>query len=628
MVSRAVPACSSVGVFAPISQHSCETSIVTTKKFLSAEEVVDQYGVDEAVLSDLVKDGSLKALADRGTWKFRRDDIDALVRAKMLHPTKELPTVGEEAVSDVLSFADEGTGSSAIDFIELDEDALAEQPTMITGGKDASQLPKFDFTDDNDDSSSEVNVVLEPMETDFSDSDIRLAQPPRSSDKVTGDTSDSDVKTLSSLSAPLAADNSDSDVKTLSGREAAVTGNTSDSDVKTLSSFNMAAPAVGSDSDVKSLSSTDLAASAVGSDSDVKTLSSFEMAAADSGISLDSGHTQEIELEEDDGISLPPRNTEVTMEIPATSDSTFDLSSDSALELDGSSIKSGDSSMLIDDPGSSVLDEPDSGISLDAGDSGISLDTGDSGISLDTGDSGISLDAGDSGITLDAGDSGITLSADSGISVQDPIDKPKRFDKTEAMFDIPEDDFDLAPAATSHSATPSEELEATAAFQLEDDSAATMPTLLGTDDDDEPKPKKRDPLGFSGAIAAGATIENLEIVDDLDNMVAQTDVEADAIFEDEEAEVLEASDESFAEFDEAPADDGMLSEEFEAPVMAAKKEPKDRGFGPFATFSIIASSLVLALNGWILWEGIATMWNGAAPSGPAASIISSLAGLF
>lgn len=603
---------------------------MTTKKFLSAEEVVDLYGVDESVLSDLVKDGSLKALADRGTWKFRRDDIDGLVRANLLHPTKEMPTVGEEAVSDVLSFTDEDTGSSAVDFIELDEDALAEQPTMITSGKDASLLPSFD-----DDSSSDVSVVLEPMESDFSDSDIRLGEPPRSTGKVTGDTSDSDVKTLSSLSAPMSAGNSDSDVKTLSEREAAVSGNTSDSDVKTLSSFEMAAPAtgsdsdvktlastdfaapaMGSDSDVKTLSSTDLAASAVGSDSDVKTLSSFEMSAADSGITLDSGHTQEIELEEDDGISLPPRNAEVTMEIPATSDSTFDLTSDSALGLDGSSIKSGDSSMLIDDPGSSVLDEDDSGISLD---------TGDSGISLDAGDSGISLDAGDSGITLDAGDSGITLSADSGISVQDPVKKPKKLDQTEAMFDIPEDDFDLAPS-TSHSATPSEELEATAAFHLDEDDSATMPTVLGTDDEDEPKPKKRDPLGFSGAIAAGATIENLEVVDDLDTMVNETDVEADAIFEDEEAEVLEASDESFAEFDEAPADD-MMSEEFEAPVLAAKKEPKDRGFGPFATFSIIASSLVLALNGWILWEGVSTMWNGAEPSGPAASIISSLAGL-
>ena len=352
---------------------------MTTKKFLTVEEVVELYGVDEAALGGLVKDGSLKALADRGGYKFRRDDIDRLVREKLIRPTKELPVVGDEGVADVLTFADEGSGSSAVDFLELDEEAMAEQPTMITSGKDAGLLPKF-TDDEGDDSSSEVNVVLEPVESDYSDSEIRLG---RSDEIVTGNTSDSDVKTISGLSAPLAAAKSDSDVKTLSEREASgeITGQTSDSDVKTLSSFELPAPAAGTDSDVKTIPTGKLAGlGPEGSDSDVKTLSSFEMAAADSGISLDTGdgHTQEIELEEDDGISLPPRNTEVTMEIPAASDSTFDISSDSALKLDESSIKSGDSSMLIDDPGSSIHDEADSGITLDTGDSGITLDTGDS----------------------------------------------------------------------------------------------------------------------------------------------------------------------------------------------------------------------------------------------------------
>lgn len=590
---------------------------MTTKKFLSAEEVVELYGVDESVLSDLVKDGSLKALADRGGYKFRRDDIDSLVRAKILHPSKELPVVGEEAVSDILSFASEDSGSSAVDFIELDEEALAEQPTMITKGKDANP---FDFLNDpGDESSSDVSVVLEPMESDSSDSDIRLG-------KVTGDTSDSDVKTLSGLSAPLSAVQSDSDVKTVADRDAIVVSQGSDSDVKTLSSAEMAVVGPeGSDSDVKTLSSAEMSAvGPAGSDSDVKTLSSFELSTADSGISLesDSSQTQEIELE-DDGISLPPRSPEVTMEIPVTSDSSFNIASDSALGLDDSAVKSGDSSMLLDDSGSSVLDDEDSGISLD---------TGDSGISLDAGDSGISLDAGDSGITLDAGDSGITLSADSGISVQES--KAGKFDKTEAMFDIQGDDFDLADTGATRASLPveDEELEATAAFKLGDeDESATMPTMMGTDDDDAPKSKQKyDPLGFSGAIAAGATIENLEVVEDLDQMTPDTEeASSDAIFaDDEEAEVLEASDESFAEFDEAPAEDEMLSEEFEAPVAAVKKAPKEKGWGALATSSILAASVLMAANGWILWEGISTMWTGAQPSGPAAAIITSLAGLF
>ncbi len=566
---------------------------MTTKKFLSAEEVVELYGVDEAVLRDLVKDGTLKALADRGTWKFRKDDIDGLVRAHLLHPSKELPVVGEEAAGDILSFMDEGTGSSAVDFIELDEDALADQPTMIKPGEVPGLIPGFgDAMADDDDSSSEVHVVLEPMDSDSSDSDIRLAPPSSKAGKVTGDTSDSDVKTLSGLSAP----------------KSAFAGEDSDSDVKSLSEPNLPK--------ANASALTDEA-----SDSDVKTLSTFEMAAEDSGISLESpggdGQTQEIELEEDDGISLPPRSNEKTMEMAATSESAFDISSDSALGIDGSSVKSGDSSMVIDDAGSSVLDEDDSGISLDTGDSGISLDTGDSGISLETGDSGISLSA---------GDSGITLAADSGISLTDEPKAAQKLDKTEAMFDVPDDDFELSQTAPAGSMS-DDDLEATAAFKMDSDDSATMPTVLGTDDEEQaPKAKKRDALGFSGAIAAGATIENLEVVDELDDMVPDSDDVTAAVFDDEEAEVLEASDESFAAFDEAPADDEMLSEEFEAPVLA-KKEPKERGWGGLATASVLTASLLLAVNAWILWEGISTMWTGAEASGPAAAIISSLAGL-
>ncbi len=600
---------------------------MTTKKFLTAEEVIEFYGVDEAVLQDLVKDGSLKALADRGTWKFRRDDIDALIRAKMLHPTKELPVVGDEIAVDMITFADEGDSSSAVDYIELDEDAMAEQPTMITSGSPGGLFPKLADEPTGDDSSSEVHVVLEPMESDSSDSDIRLGRPAAA--PLSDEISDSDVKTLSNLAAPpsaLSGDTSDSDVKTISSYEiaAAKSDEVSDSDVKTLSAFDM--PAAGAD-DANVL--TDESASV------------FDMAAADSGITLDSptGHdqTQEIEIEEDDDVGLPVRSSEQTMEMKATG-SSFDIASDSALKLDESSVTTGDSSMLLDEPGSSVIDfdDEDSGISLDTGDSGISLDTGDSGISLDAGDSGISLDAGDSGISLSAGDSGISLEADSGLQLDPKSGKIKnlqKLQKTESMFQLKgDDDFQLAgTGATQPSLPVDDDMEATAAFHLDQGDSANMPTLAGLSDDEIPtKGRKIDPLGFSGAIAAGATIEGLEVVDELDTMFPEEDADEvgvlDAI-DDEEVEELEASDESFAEFAEAPEEDEFGSETYEAPSVATK-EPKERGWGAFATLSVLSASVLMGVNAWILWEGIATMWTGAQPSAPAAAIISSLAGLF
>lgn len=589
------------------------------KKFLTAEEVIEFYGVDETVLQDLVKDGSLKALADRGTWKFRRDDIDALIRAQMLHPTKELPVVGEEAVSEMITFADESSAGNAVDFIELDEDALAEQPTIITSGEPQGLFPKLAEETTDETSSSEVNVILEPMESDSSDSDIRLA--PMIAAQPEGETSDSDVQTLSNVAAAQpASEASDSDVQTLSNVAAAKSGEDSDSDVKTISAFDM--PVVGAE---EANVLTDDAASV------------FDIAATDSGITLETpseaGHTQEIELDADDEAGRPVRSSEQTLEMKTTDSSSFDISADSALGLDESAVKTGDSSMLIDEPGSSVIDfdDEDSGISLDTGDSGISLDTGDSGISLDTGDSGISLDAGDSGISLSAGDSGISLEADSGLTLDPKSGKIKGLQKTEPMFQVQDDDddFQLSGTGVTQPAMPvDDDMEATAAFHLGGEDSAEMPTLAGLSDDEVPTPKKKqDPLGFSGAIAAGATIEGLEVVEELDSMFPEEDeVDALAAIEDEDVEELEASDESFAEFSEASGDD-FESEEYEAPVAAAK-EPKERGWGALATLSVMSASVLMGVNAWILWEGISTMWTGAQPSGPAAAIISSLAGLF
>jgi hypothetical protein len=43
---------------------------------------------------------------------------------------------------------------------------------------------------------------------------------------------------------------------------------------------------------------------------------------------------------------------------------------------------------------------------------------------------------------------------------------------------------------------------------------------------------------------------------------------------------------------------------------------------------LAAASLILAVNGWMAYEGVATMWTGDETSGIASSIISSIAGLY
>jgi len=133
------------------------------KKFLTTDEITNGYGIDAATVQSLVDSGDLKALADRGTWKYRRDEVEGLIKAGKLHPTKELPMLGDEGLDETFGFASEASMPAAADFLELDEDALSEQPTIIRGRSESDA-----------DSASDVHIVFEPTATNFSDSDIRL----------------------------------------------------------------------------------------------------------------------------------------------------------------------------------------------------------------------------------------------------------------------------------------------------------------------------------------------------------------------------------------------------------------------------------------------------------------------
>lgn len=103
------------------------------KKFLSADEVAAEFGLDASSLQKLVDAGEVQALADRGTWKYRRDELQSLVDAGKLNVRIQDP--------------------DDVSYIELDEEALAEQATMIK----------------KSDSDSDVKLASD------SDSDVQLA---------------------------------------------------------------------------------------------------------------------------------------------------------------------------------------------------------------------------------------------------------------------------------------------------------------------------------------------------------------------------------------------------------------------------------------------------------------------
>jgi excisionase family DNA binding protein len=305
-----------------------------SKKYLSIEEAAEQLGIASAELNRLREKGVIRAFADRGTWKFKEEDVEKLGRSRQADSDPDVPLHQPD---------DEGSGA---DLLFTDEDALGTQPTIISKKQDDSG------------SDSDVRLIF--------DDSLQVSEPKAGPPQ---DDSDSDVKLAGGAPAAPAkeADDSDSDVK-LAGTAAGAPAGGSDSDVKLVTDDVPTKESSGSDSDVRLVSSD----------------SSGEVKLAGSGSSAsmpvvpeEGGSTILVDpagssvMDDESGISLGEGS-----DIPLASDSGISLErpNDSGISLsDESSI------VLTDDSGISLAGEKSSNIK---GDSGISLAKGDSGISV------------------------------------------------------------------------------------------------------------------------------------------------------------------------------------------------------------------------------------------------------
>lgn len=315
---------------------------MSSKKYLSLEEAAEHLRIKVDELIRLREKGEVRGFADRGTWKFKADDIEELARRLQPDSNPEVPLLSDEdELGKTATIIKKGRGSTSDSDVKLVPDDRLK--AKLTG------------------SSAEISVLPD------SDSDVRLTNDTKGRDIA----SDSDVK----LVAPKGKD-SDSDVK-LADSDSDVRLSDSDSDVRL-------APLSPSDSDVKLV---DRGGKKKSSDSDVTLLpkgaakSPAKAASADAplvgGESVlleDSG----LSLEVDSGIRLSGSGA------PLASDSGISLAGDSGISLSAS----GDSGISLASDEEEITFEEDSGISVQ-GDSGIQL-AGDSGIRL-AGDSGIRL---------------------------------------------------------------------------------------------------------------------------------------------------------------------------------------------------------------------------------------------
>lgn len=361
-------------------------------KYINLEDAAKQLSISTQELNRLREQGQIRAFSDRGTWKFKAEDIETLGRTLKPDSGFDMPSLDDD--DDMIRLDDDmdlGGGSQIV----LEEE-MGDQPTVISK-KSPSMPPSSD---------SDVRLVVDPSLESEMLSAPSLSRKKEEPPRTTSD-SDSDVRLADDLSppaTPLRAESEDDSKVSLSDAELSLAGD--------------------SDSDVR-LSPIDLD-SGDGSDITLQAESGISRGKSkDSGSDSDSDVTLMGDLGENPSSGVELSGSDIVGDSGAGSDITL-------MPLDE---EEGEDSVLGD-----VLGGPESGLSLSSGDSGISLDLADSGISLDDNDDSITLGA-DSGISL-IPDSGLGLTLDDTYSQQDdesaiPFLQDAEDEDADTSFDMP-----------------------------------------------------------------------------------------------------------------------------------------------------------------------------------------------
>src|SRR5580658_4806160 len=218
---------------------------MSTKKYLTLEEAARQLAMAPDELVRLRERGEIRGFADRGTWKFRSEDVEEFSRSRDADSSPEVPIIDDKPGRKSPAGGDSGIrkGTGRFNKTSDSDVRLLLDETLVPGAKD-----------------SDPEVVLSQLGS--SDSDVRLT------DDVGGlvdSSSDSDVKLISTSSDMLlpsdegSSDGSDSDVKLIAAD--------SDSDVRLAKPASDPRPPR-SDSDVRLVGTEDMAT--LSSESDLR----------------------------------------------------------------------------------------------------------------------------------------------------------------------------------------------------------------------------------------------------------------------------------------------------------------------------------------------------------------------
>ncbi|QDT64530.1 helix-turn-helix domain-containing protein [Calycomorphotria hydatis] len=569
------------------------------KKYLSLEEVMDRLNMTADQISRMRETGQLRGFADRGTWKFKSEEIEEFARSRQADSDPEVPLLGDLGLGD----EELPDGQSAID-----------QASSILG-MDAG-LGLDEVGDDQDPATIISGSVLEDIDDDLldlssSDSDVRLII----DEGVSSISPDSDLD----IAIPSLGD-SDSDVRLTGDEQLGIKG--SDSDVKLVGTGHSIEE---SDSDVQL--TPDSTKSDIGqSDSDVS------MVGDDSSLVLDE------EPSESDSATMTLGGSGIDLDDALEQDDPSSIALEanvSGIILEGSQL----GGMLDMDPEDSMEFAEGSGITLEPedsdADSGITLGV-DSGIALEEdldGKSGlVPVDDADSGISLledsgTPGDSGIEVNhpADSGIALEEalgatvsmpmtddiPSDIPSGTgsvgEKTEMEFDGFDDDMGDSEFELSTSPGDTEDEANVILFDDEDDTNEDAATFIktGADETDE--------------------------FEDSEEFDLEDDDEFDEEFEEfEEGEGEEEFEEDVFDADDEDFDEDLQQGESQADFapMPVAAGPVEYDFGTFTFIGLLMTCGTLAVCGMLMFDLLRSMWGYQEPNVFSSTLLDTFKGLF
>jgi hypothetical protein len=575
------------------------------KKYLTLEEAAQMLGMAPDELVRYRERSEIRGFADRGTWKFKSEDVEEFARSRDADSSPEVPILDDKPKAKSPAAGDSGIrkggGSGRFNKASDSDVRLLLDDTLVPGGKD-----------------SDPEVVLSQLGT--SDSDVRLVEDVGG---LVDSGSDSDVKLISTSSTEMdlspkgggsSSDASDSDVQLIGGGASAKrpkggsSGGSSDTSSTDASDSDVQLIAADSDSDVR-LAKPEKKSNGPRSDSDVRLVGTDDLATigSESDIRLATGAGSSLDMT---GGSASTGKSSIVLTDSASDDSSADESSvllgDSGIALDtGSAMKVG--------AGSSA----DSGITLQSlADSGISLEKVDSGIGLaGPMDSGIALDA-DSGIALEKEDSGIALDSESGIRLADSgtkkdkgkkKDKKKEGDRTAPLMELGDDEED----STQVEVPTLEDEEG--GYSLEGGKTDKTNVVLFAEDDEEDAAPARPAASARGKKGRAddsfalqeSGVEFAEAEDFSDD--ADLEVAEDVLTEEgdlDEIDVFEPAEEDF----DSSAQSGESHSEIAPAITLRSAAPVEAPWDGLTFAGLAVSSVFLLLAGVVMFDLVRTMW--------------------